>query len=131
MGAQPVTLAEDSLTYQETSLRPGAKHSSELLTVRLRYKDPKGSTSRLLETPVGRPDRRRDGGHAVRLGGGGVRHAAARLGAQGAGELGAGAELARGARGADEQGYRGEFIGLVETARTLAGATPVAGRVVE
>jgi Ca-activated chloride channel family protein len=40
--------------------------------------------------------------------------------------------LARSARGEDEQGYRGEFIGLVETARTLAGgAVPVAGRVVE
>jgi Ca-activated chloride channel family protein len=29
--------------------------------------------------------------------------------------------LARGARGEDEEGYRGEFIGLVETARSLQG----------
>jgi len=33
--------------------------------------------------------------------------------------------LARGARGGDEQGYRGEFVGLVETARTLAAREPV------
>jgi hypothetical protein len=33
--------------------------------------------------------------------------------------------LARGARGEDEQGYRGEFVGMVETARTLAGGVEV------
>ena len=45
-------------------LRParGARHSGELLTVRLRYKDPQGSTSRLLETPV----RDRTGGQRPR-----------------------------------------------------------------
>ena len=33
-------------------MRPDARKSDELLTVRVRYKDPQGSTSRLLETPV-------------------------------------------------------------------------------
>jgi hypothetical protein len=33
--------------------------------------------------------------------------------------------LARGARGEDQHGYRGEFVGLVETARTLAGGVSV------
>jgi Ca-activated chloride channel family protein len=41
--------------------------------------------------------------------------------------------LARGARGDDEQGYRGEFIGLVETARSLAeqGVSATGPRIVE
>ena len=37
--------------------------------------------------------------------------------------------LARGARGEDDNGYRGEFIGLVETARSLAAGDVTAGRV--
>jgi Ca-activated chloride channel homolog len=104
------------------SLRPGARHSSELLTVRLRYKDPQGSTSRLLETPVAD----RAGGVASED----MRFASAvaefalllrdsehRGNASYAQVL----TLARDARGEDEQGYRGEFIGLVESARTLSG----------
>ena len=60
VGATPVALGDDSLTYQQVSLRPEASRSAELLTVRLRYKDPQGSTSRLLEEPV----RDRSGGAA-------------------------------------------------------------------
>ena len=131
VGAQSVTLSEDSLTYQETSLRPGAKHSSELLTVRLRYKDPKGSTSRLLETPVA--DRTGAATEDMRFASAVAEFAMLLRDSENKGQASweQTLSLARGARGADEQGYRGEFIGLVETARTLAGATPVAGRVVE
>ena len=86
VGRQPVALVDDSLTYQHVSLRPEARPERGALTVRLRYKDPQGSTSRLLETPVGTGrGRRAVGGHALRLGGGGVRHAAPRLGAPRAG----------------------------------------------
>ena len=35
--------------------------------------------------------------------------------------------LARGARGEDENGYRAEFIGMVETARTLKGGAQQRG----
>src|SRR5215208_295126 len=39
--------------------------------------------------------------------------------------------LARGARGDDVQGYRGEFIGMVESARTLVAAAPIPERAAE
>ena len=42
VGARPVALVDDSLVYQHVSLRPGAARSSDLLTVRLRYKEPAG-----------------------------------------------------------------------------------------
>jgi Ca-activated chloride channel family protein len=123
VGATPVAVGDDSLTYQHVTLRPEARRSSELLTVRLRYKDPQGSTSRLLETPV--VDR--SGGQAsedMRFASAVAAFALLLRDSEHRGQ--ASYEqvltLARGARGEDQQGYRGEFIGLVETARTLSGA---------
>jgi Ca-activated chloride channel family protein len=139
VGAPAVTMADDSLTYQQTSLRPGARHAGELMTVRLRYKDPKGSTSRLLETPVAdQGDGRRDIAKAsedLRFQSAVAEFAMLLRDSEfkGTASWDQTLALARGARGDDPQGYRGEFIGMVETARTLAdsGATPVAGRVRE
>jgi Ca-activated chloride channel family protein len=121
VGSEPVAMGDDSLRYQEVTLRPTASGTSELLTVRLRYKEPSGSTSRLLTTPV--VDRDRVAGSED------LRWASAVAGfalllrdSEHKGSLSYDGvlELARGARGADEEGYRGEFIGLVEAARTLA-----------
>jgi Ca-activated chloride channel family protein len=121
VGAEPVALADDSLRYQEVTLRPTASETSELLTVRLRYKEPRGTTSRLLSAPV--VDRESSSGSED------LRWASAVAGfalllrdSEHKGDLTYDAvlQLARGARGTDEEGYRGEFIGLVEAARTLA-----------
>ena len=122
VGARPVALAGDSLTYQHVSLRPSAGKSPELLTVRLRYKDPKGTRSRLLSTSV--IDRR--GASASED----MRFASAVAAFalllrdsdhKGAASFDQVIALARGAKGEDPSGYRGEFIGLVEAARTLGG----------
>lgn len=122
VGATPVALVNDSLTYQHVSLRPSASRSSELLTVRLRYKDPKGTKSRLLSTPV--TDR---GGSAASED---MRFASAvaafalllrNSDHKGAATFDQVLALAGGARGDDASGYRGEFIGLIEAARTLSG----------
>jgi Ca-activated chloride channel homolog len=128
VGATPVALVPDSLTYQQVSLRPSAGKSSDLLTVRLRYKDPKGSKSRLLSTPVV------DRGGAVASED--MRFASAVAGFalllrnsehKGTATFDQVLALARGARGDDPSGYRGEFVGLVEAARTLSGrGAPVA-----
>jgi Ca-activated chloride channel family protein len=128
VGATPVALVPDSLTYQQVSLRPSAGRSSDLLTVRLRYKDPKGSKSRLLSTPVV------DRGRAVASED--MRFASAVAGFalllrnsehKGTATFDQVLALARGARGDDPSGYRGEFVGLVEAARTLSGrGAPVA-----
>ena len=121
VGATPVAVGDDSLTYQHVTLRPEARRSPELLTVRLRYKDPQGTSSRLLETPV--VDRA--GGTAsedMRFASAVAEFALLLRDSDHRGQAGYEQvlELARGARGEDEQGYRGEFIGLVETARTLS-----------
>jgi len=131
VGAEPVALDDDSLTYQQVSLRPGAHHSGELLTVRVRYKDPQGSTSRLLESPV----RDRAGAASADMRFASAVAEFALLLRESEHRSRASYEqvlsLARGARGEDEQGYRGEFIGLVEAARTLAAAVPAGGVPVE
>ncbi len=123
VGSSTVALDDDDLTYQQVSIRDGARRSGELMTVRLRYKDPQGSTSRLLEEPV----RDRSGGTASED----MRFASAVAAFalllrdsehRGQATYEQVLSLARGARGEDPQGYRGEFIGMVESARTLGQA---------
>ena len=92
------------------------------MTVRLRYKDPQGSVSRLLETAVAD----RAGGAAsedMRFASAVAAFALLLRDSEHRGETSFDQvlALARGARGADEEGYRGELIGLVETAKTLQG----------
>ncbi len=129
VGARAVAQDDDSLTYQDVSLRPGARHSSELLTVRLRYKDPQGSASRLLEAPV--TDRTRSPSEDMRFASAVAEFAMLLRDSENKGQASweQTLSLARGARGEDEQGYRGEFIGMVETARSLAAGDVTAGRV--
>jgi Ca-activated chloride channel family protein len=124
VGATPVALGDDSLTYQRVSIRPEANRSGELMTVRLRYKDPQGSTSRLLEEPV----RDRSGGTAsedMRFASAVAAFALLLRDSEHRGQASYEQvlSLARGARGEDPQGYRGEFIGVVETARTLSASS--------
>ena len=124
VGATPVALGDDSLTYQQVSIRPEASRSGELMTVRLRYKDPQGSTSRLLEEPV----RDRSGGTAsedMRFASAVAAFALLLRDSEHRGQASYEQvlSLARGARGEDPQGYRGEFIGMVETARTLSASS--------
>ena len=122
VGATPVALAGDSLTYQHVSLRPSANKTSELLTVRLRYKDPKGTRSRLLSTPV--TDRGATAASEDMRFASAVAAIALLLrdsDHKGAASFDQVLTMARNARGDDPSGYRGEFIGLVEAARTLGG----------
>ena len=122
VGASPVALGGDSLTYQKVSLRPSATRSAELMTVRLRYKDPDGTRSRLLSTPVvdrGGSTASRDLRFASAV-------AAFALVLRNSDNKGAASydmvlALARDARGEDPEGYRSEFISMVERARTLSG----------
>jgi Ca-activated chloride channel homolog len=124
VGATPVALGDDSLTYQQVSIRPEATRSRELMTVRLRYKDPQGSTSQLLEEPV----RDRSAGVAsedMRFASAVAAFALLLRDSEHRGQASYEQvlSLARGARGDDPQGYRGEFIGMVETAQTLSASS--------
>ncbi|MGW8265344.1 MAG: YfbK domain-containing protein [Longimicrobiales bacterium] len=116
----PVQVTDvDPLRYQEAAPQTRSSDSPELLFVKLRYKDPDGSTSRLLELPV----REGDAGPSVDF-----RFASA-VAAWGMllreseycsdFTLAQVETLARESLGKDEGGYRGEFLRLVETARSL------------
>lgn len=98
------------------------EHAGELLTLKLRYKQPDGDTSKLLEYPV------KDSGQRWAQATGDFKFAAsvALFGMilrnsphKGTATLDAVAELANEGRGSDESGYRQEFISLVQTAKSL------------
>jgi Ca-activated chloride channel family protein len=121
VGAPPVALTGDSLTYQRVSLRPSASRSPELMTVRLRYKDPDGTRSRLLSTTV--EDRGGSASRDLRFASAVAAFALVLRNSDHKGEASYNMvlALARDARGEDPEGYRGEFISMVERARTLSG----------
>ena len=120
VGARPVALVDDSLVYQHVSIRPEAAHSTDLLTVRLRYKEPTGSTSKLLTSTV--TDRRTDSASEdMRFASAVAAFAMLLRDSENKGTVTFDQviDLARGARGGDAEGYRGEFIGMVQAAKTL------------
>ena len=128
------------LRYQERSDRPGRGRSttedtesteqrqsrsvaSELAWVKLRYKPPTGDVSRLLEVPVNTGSGR--GSVDMRFAA-----AVAEFGMllreskhRGSATYEDVITLARGALGADEDGYRAEFVRMVEVARGLSTVT--------
>ena len=117
----------DPLKYQPTTpalaVLPKAKTGSpEMLTVKLRYKEPEGETSKLLERPFVDP------GTAFANATPDLKFAAAvaEFGMilrdseyKGNGSLGAVAEWATEGKGADENGYRAGFLALVRKTKTL------------
>ncbi|HET6778815.1 MAG TPA: von Willebrand factor type A domain-containing protein, partial [Gemmatimonadales bacterium] len=121
VGVTPVAVYDDSLTYQHVSVRSTAGQSPELLTVKLRYKDPTGTSSRLLKTPmVDRGDSR--GSDDQRFASAVAAFALVLRNSEhkGAANYDLVLALARDARGEDTEGYRNEFIAMVERARALS-----------
>ncbi|HET6881524.1 MAG TPA: YfbK domain-containing protein, partial [Pirellulales bacterium] len=122
-GEAPAAKA-DELKYQQPARLSDAA-SDELLTLKLRYKEPEGDTSKLIETVL------KDAGESYARASEDFRFASAVAAfglmlrdSQYKGDLtyGAVAELAQAARGADENGYRAEMIELVKKAAGLAPA---------
>jgi Ca-activated chloride channel homolog len=112
----------DDLKYQSVQPRSGINRD-EWLTVQLRYKEPDGTTSRLLTHPV-RVRR------AAEEPSGDFRFAAAVAAFglvlreseyRGTATLDQVLQLARGSEGRDPDGERAEFVRLVESARLLSG----------
>ncbi|MCA9246997.1 MAG: von Willebrand factor type A domain-containing protein [Planctomycetales bacterium] len=121
----------DALKYQPNASQERAEPAgdeqaieAELLTLKLRYKDPDGETSKLLEFPVvdrggrfARASRDFQFGAAVASFGMVLRGSAHR----GDATFDAVREIAANALGEDSHGYRAEFLQLVERARKLSG----------
>lgn len=131
VGAATPVAGTDPLRYQQTRTHPMAGASGELLTVKLRYQEPRGGTSRLVE---GRVMDRDVAAEAVSPG---FRFAAAvaEWGMllrdsrhRGSASFDHAAALARGAVGDDPEGHRAEFVALVARSRELAGDRLVADR---
>jgi Ca-activated chloride channel family protein len=112
----------DDLKYQTVRPRSGV-NGDEWLTVQLRYKEPDGTTSRLLTHPVRvrRPAAEPSGDFrfaaAVAAFGLVLRESEYR----GTATLDQVLQLARGSEGRDPDGERAEFVRLVESARLLSG----------
>jgi Ca-activated chloride channel family protein len=114
----------DPLKYQAAATTTDAAGSGELLTLKLRYKDPEGDESRLSSYAI------KDGGLGLAQASGDFKFAAAvaEFGSLLRREPGAAAAfdrvraLALEGAGSDAGGYRAEFLDLVDRALRLSGA---------
>ncbi len=112
---------ERTLRYQETKVKEPTSFSDELVNVKLRYKQPEGKTSKLLEQVV--KNNTKNFANASEN----LRWAStvAQFGMllresefKGNSSYDDVITLARNSKGEDEEGYRGEFIRLVKLAKT-------------
>jgi autotransporter-associated beta strand protein len=129
-GAEPRP-AVDSLKYQTPAIAPAqladAAQSGELMTVKLRYKEPDGSTSRLIEVPA------KDEGKTLTASSEEYKFSAAVAGFglllrdsayKGTLSWETVRKLALDGKGADKLGYRGEFLQVIDKARGLKETRP-------
>ena len=112
------------LKYQQTKIKPDAEHRDEVLTVRIRYKDPDGDKSRefseVLKDKVIQTEKASDNfkfSAAVAEFAMLLRESEFKEDAN----LESVLSLARSGKGKDKFGYRAEFIKLVERANVLIG----------
>jgi Ca-activated chloride channel family protein len=124
VGAKDPANPVDKLKYQEGSpkLSKAGKASGELLTVKLRYKQPDGSVSKLLAVPVTDKgakfnDASKDFKFAAAVASFGM--ILRRSPHAGTYSLAAAAELAGSGAGKDPKGRRAEFVGMVKAAQAL------------
>ncbi len=116
----------DPLKYQESKKTKDtsvSSYSSEYLTIKIRYKKPDGVTSMLMEKPV------KDYVNSMDDASDNLRFAAAvsEFGMilrnseyKGSSTFEQAQKLARSARGEDEEGYRAEFIRLIDTVKGMS-----------
>ncbi len=112
----------DPLKYQEQNRMTGAAKGNEMLTIKFRYKNPDADTSRLIEHPVldhmvgiQQASQNFRFASAVAAFGMLLRHSEFSGGA----DFGQVISLARSAQGSDKEGYRAQFLQLVEDASSL------------
>ena len=119
----PHLASVDDLKYQESKVTKDAAKSKELCTIKLRYKQPDGDTSQLIEHPL------LDKGTELDKSSDNFRWAAAvaEFGLllrdsefKGNATYTHAVKLARSAKGKDPNGYRRELIDMIDTMKSLA-----------
>ena len=112
----------DKLKYQERKVKRFAKHDKDLVSIKLRYKKPNGTVSKLLETTA------HDKGLALEKTSDNFRFSASVASFaqilrdskfKGNANFKQVSQLAQGAIGKDKFGYRKEFIDLVQKAKEI------------
>lgn len=114
----------DELKYQKTQTKEGDFASTDALTVKLRYKEPDGSESKLISQVVTYVSRNfNDASETFRFSA-----SVAEWGMllrnspyKGSSTYGSVLTLAKNSKGKDTEGYRAEFIRLVEASELLSG----------
>lgn len=119
-GSNEAVPGVDELKYQKSKQKAGA--DDELLTLKLRYKSPESSKSQLLThivkpEPVPLADASADCRFSIAVAEFGMLLRNSEF--KGTASFEHVKELAQGAKGSDANGYRAEFIGLVEAAARL------------
>lgn len=112
----------DPLKYQANKIKKRADISSELLTIKLRYKKPDGIKSTLMEIPfTGEVVQFEEASQNLRFSASVAAFGMIMRESKFIGDFNINhvLETAKTARGEDEEGYRSEFIRLVKTARDL------------
>ena len=116
------TSADDPRAYEPAAQLTDAAKNGELLTLKLRYKQPDGDSSKLLEYPLS------DKGGSFNAASADMQFASAvasfgmvlrQSEHRGTSNLAAVEEIASGSLGKDDGGYRAEFVQLVKQAATM------------
>jgi Ca-activated chloride channel family protein len=116
----------DKLKYQQTKAPATATNSSEWLNVKIRYKEPQGTVSQLMENPVN------DKGTALANTSDNFKFSAAVASFgmllrdskfKGDFDFDKVIALAKASKGKDDEGYRAEFIRLAQTSKSMGEMT--------
>jgi Ca-activated chloride channel family protein len=115
----------DPLKYKEaakSNIAAGNRYQNEYLTIKIRYKKPDGATSMLMEKPVKNyVNDMEDTSDNLRFAAAVTEFGMILRNSEfkGSSSLGEAERLAKSARGEDEEGYRSEFIRLVDIVKEL------------
>ena len=112
----------DELKYQKTTINPAAASTGEILTVKLRYKQPKQDVSKLLSVPLRGPVKpfetaSENTRFAASVAEWGLLMRESEF--KDKASFDQVLDIARKAKGEDREGYRSEFIRLVETSKNI------------
>lgn len=120
-GSEELVASTDALKYQETKPNSAAS-GAEMMTIKFRYKEPKEKTSKLMthvvsDQKTGFENSSENCRFSVAVAEFGMLLRDSKF--RGDSDFKSVIELAKSAKGADEEGYRAEFIKLVEIAELL------------